>query len=401
MPASFLHGIEVIEVGTGPLPVTVVKSAVVGMVGTAPLWAVQSPSVAPAVNLPTLVSSAQRRGEVRAGRAWILDTLCARRDSEPGRGPGDRCQRIRSGGHFTSVAATPFTFNAQGVINLGHMGVSNVVVTSDPVGTTYVAGTDYTLDPVNGVVTIIPTTSGGHIAAGATMFVAFNYADPTKVQDSAIIGAFTSGVYTGIQALQTTYGTMGFFSKILIAPGYSQSADVAAALTHDGEYASCSHFDGFASFDPGSERDQQSRAGRQRLQHFEQARDPLLSARNLLSIPESFLLASPSARLELRSSSQANALAVGPYSAWVAGAMAAQDLANGYWWSPSNVEIERHSGTRRAALRVGDRCSFRREQSELERHRDRLQCVRNRFASMGKSFLRLSELAPRPTTSSA
>ncbi len=61
------------------------------------------------------------------------------------------------------------------------------------------------------------------------MLVSFNYADPTKVQDSDIIGAVTSGVYTGIQALQTTYGTMGFFAKILIAPGYSQFADVAAA----------------------------------------------------------------------------------------------------------------------------------------------------------------------------
>ena len=59
--------------------------------------------------------------------------------------------------------------------------------------------------------------------------MAFNYADPTKVQDSDIIGAVTSGVYTGIQALQTTYGTMGFFAKILIAPGYSQNADVATA----------------------------------------------------------------------------------------------------------------------------------------------------------------------------
>ena len=39
--------------------------------------------------------------------------------------------------HFTSVAATAFPFNAQGAINLGHMGVSSVVVTSDPAGTTY------------------------------------------------------------------------------------------------------------------------------------------------------------------------------------------------------------------------------------------------------------------------
>ena len=37
-------------------------------------------------------------------------------------------------------------------------------------------------------------------------------------------------MYTGIQALRTTYGTMGFFPKILIAPGYSQDAATANAL---------------------------------------------------------------------------------------------------------------------------------------------------------------------------
>src|SRR6202047_4282306 len=58
MPASFLHGIEVIEVPNGPVPVSVVKSAVIGLVGSAPSWAVTSPAVAVAPNTPTLVSSA-------------------------------------------------------------------------------------------------------------------------------------------------------------------------------------------------------------------------------------------------------------------------------------------------------------------------------------------------------
>ncbi|HZC45433.1 MAG TPA: hypothetical protein VE243_03095, partial [Candidatus Acidoferrum sp.] len=58
MPASFLHGVEVIEVPNGPVPVRVVKSAVIGLVGTAPEWAVTSPTVAAAINTPTLVSSA-------------------------------------------------------------------------------------------------------------------------------------------------------------------------------------------------------------------------------------------------------------------------------------------------------------------------------------------------------
>jgi uncharacterized protein len=58
MPASFLHGVEVIETTTGPAPITVVKSSVIGLVGTAPVWNVQAPASAPDTNEPTLVSSA-------------------------------------------------------------------------------------------------------------------------------------------------------------------------------------------------------------------------------------------------------------------------------------------------------------------------------------------------------
>ena len=57
--SSFLHGVEVIETTTGPAPITVVKSSVIGLVGTAPTWNVQPPAAAPGVNVPTLVSSAR------------------------------------------------------------------------------------------------------------------------------------------------------------------------------------------------------------------------------------------------------------------------------------------------------------------------------------------------------
>src|SRR5581483_12182744 len=40
MPASFLHGIEVFEFNAGPVPIQVVNSAVLGLVGSAPLFAV-------------------------------------------------------------------------------------------------------------------------------------------------------------------------------------------------------------------------------------------------------------------------------------------------------------------------------------------------------------------------
>ena len=55
MPASFLHGIETIEISTGPVPITVVKSAVIGLVGSAPLWAAIG---APAMWQPNSVTAA-------------------------------------------------------------------------------------------------------------------------------------------------------------------------------------------------------------------------------------------------------------------------------------------------------------------------------------------------------
>ncbi len=339
MPASFLHGVEVIEVPNGPVPVTVVKSAVIGLVGAAPAWAVESPSVAAAINTPTLVSSsldAAQFGPLVRGYS-IPYALAA--IQEQGAGQAIVVNVFDPSRHFTAIPATVFTFNAQGAINLGHMGVSNVVVTSNPVGTTYVSGTDYTLDVVNGAISIVPAGSGGHIAAGASVLVAFNYADPSKVADADVIGAVTGGVYTGLKALQTTYGTMGFFPKILIAPGYSQDANVATALD-----AMANTIRAIALVDSPPATSVSTAIGNRGVagNGFGSA-----SSRMVLCYPqETFYDAgivptgvtlSPSG---VPIPSQFNANAVGPYSQWVAGAIAAKDLAQGYWWSPSNTQVD-------------------------------------------------------------
>lgn len=339
MPASFLHGIEVIEVNSGPVPVTVVKSAVIGLVGTAPSWAVETPSVAATVNAPTLVSSALDAASFGpVVRGYTIPYALAAIQSQ-GAGQAIVINVFDPTRHFTSVAATAYTFSTQGAINLGHMGVQTVIVTSNPVGTTFVAGTDYSLDAVNGVITIIPTTSGGHIAAGATMLVSFSYADPTKVQDSDIIGAVSNGVYTGILGLQTTFGTMGFFSKILIAPGYAQSADVATALVSmANRIRAVALIDSPPSTPVATAISNRGATGNA----FNTS-----SNRAILCYPQETFYDTGIVPTEVALSAtglpvvtQLNALAVSPYSEWVAGALAARDLANGYWWSPSNLQIQ-------------------------------------------------------------
>jgi phage tail sheath protein FI len=335
MPASFLHGIEVIEVPNGPVPVTVVKSAVIGLIGTAPEWALGAQAGIPLPNAPTLVSSAidaAKFGPLIRGYSipYALAAIQAQ-----GAGQAIVVNVFDPAVHFTAIGATAFTFNDEGAINLGHMGVSNVVLTSSPAGTTYSITTDYTVDAINGV---IRKASGGTIAAGATVLIAFKYADPSKVTDADVIGAVTGGLYSGLQALQTTYSTLGFFAKLLVAPGFSQSASVATAMsTLADKIRAMALIDSAAATSVTAAIANRTDSS----QAFGTS-----SKRAMLCFPqETFFDAGivPTG-VTLNASggavtAQFNAVAVGPYSQWVAGGMAARDLAYGYWWSPSNTVV--------------------------------------------------------------
>jgi len=311
--------------------------------------------------------------------------------------------------HTTNIVGSQ-TFSAAGAINLGHMGVTQVtvlpttttpvtseshtfggtpatielahgnvqaasmVLTSNPVGTTYVQGTDYlvdartglitrvvgggigaaaavfanysyysgtpyivltdyTVDPVNGVLTL---STGGAIATGATVIVSFSYADPRKVQDSDIIGTVNNTGYTGMQALLTTYGTMGFFPKLLIAPGYSQNGDIATAML-----AAANVLRGMALIDSPPNTPVATVIANRGVagNAFDTS-----STRAILCYPqETFFdtgLVPTGVTLNGTSPLQsvANINAVGPHSQWVAAAMAWKDLQSGYWWSPSNTQ---------------------------------------------------------------
>lgn len=81
---------------------------------------------------------------------------------------------LETGGESTiTIGATQFTFNAQDQIQLPNGSIIALTV-SAPGGSAFILGTDYTLDAVNGIVTRI--ASGG-IAGGASVNIAWSYAD--------------------------------------------------------------------------------------------------------------------------------------------------------------------------------------------------------------------------------
>jgi uncharacterized protein len=119
MAVSFLHGVETIETTTGPAPITVVKSSVIGLVGTAPLWAVASPTVPATINSPSLVSSA--RDAANFGPAIQGYTIPYALAAIQAQGAGQVIVvNVFDSSVHNSDLVTPLSFNAAGAINLGY-----------------------------------------------------------------------------------------------------------------------------------------------------------------------------------------------------------------------------------------------------------------------------------------
>jgi hypothetical protein len=74
----------------------------------------------------------------------------------------------------TSLAASPYLFDANGQIPLANGNLLAVTVANATTGAMYAADADYEIDTVNG---IIKRTANGAIAAGATVRIAYSYAE--------------------------------------------------------------------------------------------------------------------------------------------------------------------------------------------------------------------------------
>lgn len=81
---------------------------------------------------------------------------------------------LEAGGESTiTIGATEFTFDSNDQIQLPNGNIVAVTVSALG-GPAFIVGTDFTLDPVNGIVTRVPL---GGIAIGASVNIAWSYAD--------------------------------------------------------------------------------------------------------------------------------------------------------------------------------------------------------------------------------
>lgn len=222
---DFLHGVETFELLVGPRPIQQVRSAVIGLVGTAPVH--HSPNPAE-LNRPTLVLSDRDNGKFGPDVSGYTIPAALQAIQDQGAGIVIVINVFDPSTHKLAVSASDLAI-VDGVITLPHQDVLNVVVKEDGgEGAAKVLGVDYELDAVAGKIRVLP---GGSLAGDAEANVAYDRAQPGAVDSDDIVGGIdVGGQRYGAQALLDADTLFGFKPKILIAPSYSSDEEVRAAL---------------------------------------------------------------------------------------------------------------------------------------------------------------------------
>lgn len=325
MAANFLHGVETINIDKGPRPVRLVKTAVIGLIGTA---------AAGAVNTPILVASDKdfaQFGENIANSS-ILSALDAVYDQK-----GTVCIVINvcdPAVHKTTITTENTTVALDGTFALPHGAVSAVTIKSSaatPV--TYTLGTDYTIDLATGKGKRLSTGNiPASTAATATVLKAdYTYVDPTLVSATDIIGGIVAatGARTGMKAFKDSYQMFGFYPKVLIAPQFASLNSVSAELlVQANALRAIAFLDAPAGITPSAAIT---------------GRGPLGTI-NFNTSNRRAVLCYPHVKVY---DPRTNSEVLQAPSARLAGALTHRDQEDGYWWSLSNLEIQGITGLER------------------------------------------------------
>lgn len=323
---SFLHGIKVIEIDKGTRPIQVVKSSVIGLIGTAP----QGP-----VNVPTLIAGSRAEAVkifgAPDGETTIPDALDAIFDQT---GAAVVVVNVMPQAEITDAEHT----FADGKIALAQNRAisSTLLVKSSDAQTTYTAGVDYQM--VNHEVHRI---EGGAISATQTVKVSYSYTDPTSFSPADIKGSVneTTGAYEGVLALLAAESVVHLTPRILIAPGFvgkmgATAPDPLQKDTVDELIGVAERLRAVVIIDGPNETDARAKTFRT---SFDSARlylvDPYVKVFDPVTETET----------------------VAPASARVAGMLAKSDYERGFWYSPSNQIMLGITGTARAVdFALGD-----------------------------------------------
>jgi phage tail sheath protein FI len=309
MPANYLHGIETTEVEHGPRPIRVVKSAVIALVGTAPIGP---------VNELTLCLNDTHAAQFGAHQNGFSIPEALQGIYDFGAGTVLVVNVLDPAIHSATVVDQPQQFADNGQLQLAHGALQTLLIKSDDGKVTHLQGIDYDAHLLTGHVRRLTT---GSITANAQLKVDYTYADPSQITTADIIGGITlAGRRTGLKAFQDSYNQLGFFPKIFIAPGFSTLKAVTADLTiAAGQVGGVAYVDA-----PIGATVQQVLAGRgpSGTINFDTSSDRVRLCYPHVKVHD----ANKGERLQ-------------PLSIRAAGLRAKVDNDHGYWWSSSNQPL--------------------------------------------------------------
>jgi hypothetical protein len=309
MTASYLHGVETIEVEKGIRPVRQVKTAVIGVPVVAPIWELDAEyqSVNELKIVRNMNDAVKYFGSDRSGYIAnkIFDAIF-----KQGYGTILAVNVFDPAVHKTSEEDEAKTFDADDKLTLDHVGVASVVVTSSDGMTTYDETDDYTVNYKTGEITRVDT---GSITSEESVLVSYDWADPSQVTKDDIIG-LDSATRTGIYAFKDAFSQFGYNPKILIAPEFSHNTEVWSAMIPVADNLRAMVL---SDLDTGLTPDE------------------AITARGTTHNSSSDRIVFCYPRVKV--SADGTTL---PLSVFLAGVIAAKDIEKGYHWSPSNTEIK-------------------------------------------------------------
>ena len=211
---AFHHGTETKRENGGSVAVSTVDGAIIGIVGTAPIGAVNDLTVCQTTKDFSKFGVILNKGftlpdafdilaRYASGKVYVVNVL------DPTK-------------HKTNITNEALTQDTNTLrAQTAHPGLLNLTLVSDR---TLTDGTDYSVDMQTGEIIF----KEKHTELKAT----YDYADPTKVTEEDIKGGIDSvtGKRKGFELLRNGFNLYGADAKILICPEFDKTASCAAAL---------------------------------------------------------------------------------------------------------------------------------------------------------------------------
>ena len=218
------HGVYTSEQATGISTPAVADVGIPFIVGLAPIQNAENPA---AVGKPVLCNTFSEAVDVLGySDDWATYPLCMAMYSHFrlfGASPVIFYNCLNPATMNQAVAATDMTVSDHKIeLPIEAINDSNIVVKqAGGTGTAWVKDTDYAVYPADGKMVIELLADGAHYSA-ASANVAYKKVTPASVTTSVVAAAFDN--------VDLCITTVGMIPDLLLAPGFSQNATVAAAM---------------------------------------------------------------------------------------------------------------------------------------------------------------------------